>query len=206
MQTVQFRHGALVRGALLAVAAAILVVRPAVAADAKGTFAVRGVGSDRCETYTAAVVAKDSPKLERYGSWLMGYMSASNRLIDKTFDAVPSQVPTDILSIVAVICRSQPATLIDTVASQALVLLSPIRLTADSAIIKVTNADKTLQVRQEALITLQQNLTKKGLYKGAADGKFSPQLAKTISEFQQKEKIPVSGLPDLDTLIRAGLK
>lgn len=179
---------------------------PAAAADDKGAFAVRGVGSDRCDAFIAAIAAKDGLKLERYGSWLLGYLSASNRLIGRTFDAVPSQVPTDVLGIVAVICRNQPAALVDTAVSQALVVLNPIRLTADSPLITVSNAGRTLQVRTEALIRLQQNLAKKGLYKGPADGKLSPQLAKIISDFQQVEKIQISGLPDLDTQIRAGLK
>ena len=194
------------RSALVAIAAVALAAAPAIAADDKGAFAVRGVGSDRCDAFLAAVAAKDGLKLERYGSWLLGYVSASNRLIGRTFDAVPSQVPTDVLGIVAVICRNQPAALVDTAASQALVVLNPIRMTADSPLITVSNAGRTLQVRTEALITLQQNLAKKGLYKGPADGKLSPQLAKIIADFQLKEKILISGLPDLDTIIRAGLK
>lgn len=194
------------RSALVAIAAVALAAAPASAADSKGAFAVRGAGSDRCDVFLKAIADKDAVRLERYGAWLLGYVSASNRLIDKTFDAVPSQAPTDVLGVVAVVCRSQPATLVDTAISQALVLLSPIRLNADSPVVTVSNGGRSLRLRQEALTMLQQNLAKKGLFKGPVDGKISPQFLKVISEFQLKEKILVSGLPDLDTIIRAGLK
>jgi len=195
-----------VRGPLLALACVLLAAGPAAAADEQGRFAVRGVGSDQCGAFQAALVAKDAVKIDRYGSWLMGYLTASNRLISRTFDAVPSLVGTDMVGMVSVICRTQPATLLETAAAQALSILNPIRLTADSPIVNLTNDGKSLSIRTEAVVALQRNLAAKGGFKGLADGKPSPQLTKAIIELQQKEKIPVTGLPDIDTQIRAGLK
>jgi hypothetical protein len=206
MQASYPRNSARARIPMLAVACALLVAGPAAAADDQGRFAVRGAGSDRCSVFQAAIVANDGARLERYGAWLLGYLSASNRLISRTFDAVPSLAAADLLGLVSVLCRTQPEALVDTVASQALVVLSPIRLTTDSPLLTVSNGGKSLQLRTEALVTLQRNLATKGAFKGPADGKASPQLTKAITEFQQKEKILVSGLPDIDTQIRAGLK
>ena len=204
--TFEFRPFRVRNKSLLVLGCAMLMATPAAAVDEKGSYAVRGIGSDRCDALTAAMTAKDRTKLERYAVWLLGYLSASNRLISKTFDAVPSLAATDVLGMVALVCKNQPAVLVDTAASQALIMLSPIRLVGDSPIIEVSNSGRTMSVRKEALVALQRNLAAKHGYKGPIDGAMSPQLAKAITEFQQKEKLPGSGLPDLDTLIRAGLK
>lgn len=186
-------------------AVSIWAAAPALAANADGRFAVRGNGADRCDVYQAALTAKDSVKIDRYAAWLMGYVSASNRLIAKTFDTLPTLAGADMLGIVAVVCRSQPAASIETAAAQSLNAISAVRLLQDTPAVSVVSDGKSLQIRSEAIATLQANLAAKKLYNGPTDGAFSPQLAKAIKAFQALERLPASGLPDVDTVIRAGL-
>jgi hypothetical protein len=191
---------------LSAVVLALVAASPAAAASAEGRFAVRGVGTDRCDVFQAALAAKDAVKIDRYASWLMGYVSASNRLIGKTFDVLPTLAGSDVLGMVAIVCRSQPATAIETAAAQSLNAISSVRLLRDTPIVPAASDGKSVQIRSEAIATLQTNLTALKLFAGPADGVFSPQLIKAIKALQGVERLPVTGLPDVDTIIRAGLK
>lgn len=190
---------------LFVCAVSICAASPVLAANADGRFAVRGDGADRCDAYQAALAAKDSVKIDRYAAWLMGYVSASNRLIAKTFDTLPTLAGADMLGIVAIVCRSQPASTVETAAAQSLNAISSVRLLRDTPAVSVVSDGKSVQIRAEAIATLQANLAAKKLYSGPVDGAFSPQLAKAIKAFQTSERLPASGLPDVDTIIRAGL-
>jgi len=73
-------------------------------------------------------------------------------------------------------------------------------------VVQVEADGKTVAIRQDALKLLQSALIAKNLYKGDANGASSPQLVAAIKGFQRKEAIAVTGLPDIDTFIRAVIK
>jgi hypothetical protein len=186
----------------LAIAVLALASAPAMAADKDGIFSVRGLGSGKCSELTLAIEKKDSASIQLYGSWLSGYLSASNRLISQTFDAIPGSSVNDALGVVAVVCGRNPDVLVETATYQALEALNPVRLRQDSPLLTMQDGARSLKIRQEALMFVQTELASAKLYKGPADGKPSPELARSIRTFQKAQKLPETGLPDMDVIVR----
>jgi len=184
------------------IAALTLYSIPAHAADKDGRFSVRGLGSSKCSELTTAIEKKESASIQLYGSWLSGYVSASNRLISQTFDAIPGTSANDVLGVVAVLCGRNKDGLVESATYQALEALNPVRLRQDSPLITMQDGARTLKIRQEALMFVQTELASAKLYKGSADGKPSPELARSIRAFQKAQKLPETGLPDMDVIVR----
>jgi hypothetical protein len=191
----------------LAVTSALVIcLSPAAnAADKDGRFSVRGLGGSKCSDLAAAVSQKNTALIQAYSAWLGGYLTASNRLISQTFDVVPSTSATDAVGLVSVVCQANPTNLVESATYQALEAMNSIRIRQDSPLVTVQEGGKSLVIRQEALITVQTELTRAGLFNGAADGKASPALAQAVRAFQKAQKLPESGLPDIDVLIRLKL-
>jgi hypothetical protein len=170
---------------------------PALASDAAGKFTVRGVGSNPCSAVQASLKSNDK---------IAGYTSAYNRHVPQTFDILPTSAGGDLLGIVMAVCRVSPNASLETATAQSLSAVAAMRLTRETPIVKVTADGKTVEIRQEALTNLQQNLSEKGLYRGPLNGVSSPALVAAIKAIQTREKLEVTGLPDIDTMIRAILK
>ncbi len=191
-------------GAALGLAA--LLTSTASAADQNGRFAVRGLGSQPCSVLESAVSGKKSMEIAFFANWLAGYITASNRLIGRTFDAIPSEMPSDLIGLVSVVCRQRPTALVETAAAEALGSINKARLQQDTPLVTMTVGDRSLSVRQEAIQLAQTQLVARGLFKGAADGKVSPALYQAIKTYQRQEKLAESGLLDIDVMIRLQLK
>jgi peptidoglycan hydrolase-like protein with peptidoglycan-binding domain len=119
---------------------------------------------------------------------------------------LPTSAGGDLLGIVMAVCRVSPNASLETATAQSLSAVAAMRLTRETPIVKVTADGKTVEIRQEALTNLQQNLSEKGLYRGPLNGVSSPALVAAIKAIQTREKLEVTGLPDIDTMIRAILK
>ena len=192
---------ALATGACLGAGTAAGTAR---AADANGSFAIRGIGSESCGTYVAALAKPD--EFTRYASWLLGYATAHNRLAPDTYDIIPTEPGVDFPGVVAVVCRSNPQMLIENAASSAVTAIRPLRQTVASPLVQVSADGKTVSIHQDSLKRLQAALLAKQIFKGAANGVSSPSFTDALKAFQRKEGIPVTGLPDIDTFIRAIVK
>jgi hypothetical protein len=194
------------RQALASVAAIGLMLWSSVgqAADPRGQFSIRGPGSQSCANYLAAASKPDD--YARYGSWLLGYVSARNRAEPNTYDVIPTEPGTDFPNIVAVICKSNVQVTVEQAANSAIAVIGPMRQTAASPMIDVQVDGKTVAIHQESLRRLQQGLIAKNAYKGSADGISSARFIAALKDFQRKEGIAVTGLPDIDTFIRAIIK
>ena len=174
------------------------------AADKTGNFSVRGLGSQTCEAYVAALARPDD--FLRYGNWLLGYATAHNRLATDTYDTMPTEGGTDFPNVVAVVCRTNPRMLLENAAASAIDVIRPLRQTAASPLVQVTADYKTVSIHQESLKRLQTALIAKQAFKGMATGAPSAAFTDALKAFQRKEGIPVTGLPDIDTFIRAIVK
>lgn len=174
------------------------------AADASGNFAVRGLGSQTCAAYVAA--AGNPEEFARYGNWLLGYATAQNRTTPDTYDVIPTEPGTDFPNVVAVVCRTNPQMLLENAAASAIGVIKPLRQTAASPLVQVSADGKTVSIHQDSLKRLQTALIAKQAFKGAATGASSAAFTDALKAFQRKEGIPVTGLPDIDTFIRAIVK
>ena len=174
------------------------------AADAGNGFAVRGLGSQACSAYVSALSKPE--EFAHYGNWLMGYATAHNRILPDTYDIIPTEPGVDFPNVVAVICRTNSQMLLETAASSAVTAIKPLRQTASSPLVVVSADGKSVSIHQESLKRLQAALIAKQVFKGAATGTPSPQFTDALKVFQRREAIPVTGLPDIDTFIRAIVK
>lgn len=182
-------------------AAAGLSGHAAWAADEQGNFGLRGYGGRTCETYLGEI--PDAGHAANYGSWLMGYATARNRLQSGTFDILPFPDGTVILRAVTAVCGDQPQLTVEQAADEVIRATERLQQASPSEIVTITLDGRTLQIRQNALAAIQQRLSDRGLYSGSADGRWNEATETAVKEFQLREKIIASGLPDLATLIRA---
>jgi len=63
-----------------------------------------------------------------------------------------------------------------------------------------SSKQKHEQPSKEQITMAQQNLTKAGLYKGKADGKWNDELSSAIKKYQTQNKLKVTGKLDEETL------
>jgi hypothetical protein len=56
------------------------------------------------------------------------------------------------------------------------------------------------QVQRDVIVSAQNVLARRGLYRGAFDGNVSPDLEFSLRAYQARSRLPVSGRLDLDTL------
>lgn len=171
------------------------------ASDEQGNFALRGYGGRTCETYIGQI--QDAGHAANYGSWLMGYATARNRLQAETFDILPFPDGMVFLRAVLAVCRDQPKLTVEQAAHEVVAATEPLQQSVSSEIVTITHDGRSIQIRQRALASLQDRLSKRGLYSGPTDGRWNDDTALAVREFQLREKILASGLPDFTTLLRA---
>ena len=189
---------------LVVLAGSILAMPLAHAADRSGRFAIRGLGSQDCAAFLASTDKPDD--YARFGSWLLGYVSARNRAELQTYDFIPTERGVDFPNIVAVVCRTRPQANLAAAAESALVAIAPLKQTSSSPLVEIRTPDGNVMIHQEALRKLQQALIDRRLYRGAADGRSNPPFIDALKDFQRSEKLPATGLPNIDTFIRAIIK
>jgi hypothetical protein len=56
------------------------------------------------------------------------------------------------------------------------------------------------QVQRDVIVSAQNILARRGLYRGAYDGNLSPDLEFSLRAYQARSRLPVTGRLDLDTL------
>mgnify|MGYP000933054623 CR=1 FL=1 len=200
------RSFALRKGALAAslIASFVAVHASAQAATASGAFAVRGLGAQACKDITAvAASGKADDLVQLSGAWIAGYVSQFNRINPNVYEAMPI-VDNVVLGKLAInICRANPDTLFEAVASSLITSFSRGALSEDSAIVEI-KSDKSSSafVRRAVFRLVQHELIKEGfLPAGSADGDYGPASRAALSKYQEARGITMTGIPDPQTLI-----
>ena len=194
------------RSALLAGLAAVATFASvrAQAADTNGRYVVRGVGSATCEVYLAGL--KDPAVAPRNLTWLLGYETATTQAAAQTFDIMPTNGTMDFANVVTLLCRSNPKQTLVDAATQAVLTLQPLRQVTETPLVTFQFQGKSVQLRQGAAQQLAAALAAKKLYKGDTSGQPNADFYKAIKALQEREKLTVTSLPDIDTFIRAVIK
>ncbi len=178
-------------------------VQSARAADAKHLFAVHGVGALSCGDVTAALLKGDVAIRGTILSWLMGYVSAMNRIQPDTYDVSPVQVPEAMIDMVVGVCQRDASARVETAAYSVFHTLSSAALSTESPEVQVTTNGRTTMLRKDTLIALQKYLIAEKFLRGEADGSFGPTTQAALADFQKKQNLPQTGLPDPPTIVRA---
>lgn len=178
--------------------------RTAWAADGDHAFAVHGVGALTCSGLNATP-AKDAPLMRGLlASWLLGYVTAMNRIQDVTYDATPVQDQFALVNMVAGVCTKHPAVPVETVAFAVLQSLEKAKLVTASPEVTVKVGKLSTVLRQDTLDKLQWFLVGQAyLPANQANGTFGPRTEAALLKFQTAQKLPATGLPDPATVVRA---
>jgi Putative peptidoglycan binding domain len=192
-----------VRVLLLTSALAAIALAPGHprAADSSGHFALRGVALATCEQFLQASEERQENILLA-GGWLEGYMTAVNQLMPKTFDIAPWQNTDTILALVKHNCERNRDQRFFAVVTAMIEFLAENRLQEQSDRVLAEADGQRVTIYAEIMRNVQQLLIDEGLLQGNADGQFGSQTKAALQEFQKKENIQVTGLPDQVTLWR----
>jgi len=171
---------------------------PAFAADENKAFAIKGAGITDCKRFVESASKRDNLYF-MYGSWLEGYMTASNLHLKQTFDIAPWQSTQLLLKVIESICKKNPTSKFHQVANSMISELSKQRLDVGRKYIDV-NGDRKYVYQEEVIRRIKLALKKKDLFTGEINSNFDDELVKSIKEFQKSLKHQQTGLPDQGTL------
>lgn len=172
----------------------------AAAADQNNMFSVKGIGSTTCEQFNHAFKLKNK-KLDMYGGWVEGYITALNQASGETFDLSPWQSTDLLVTAIAKYCRKSPEKKFFDIVQSMVVSLQKDRLDAYSSIEEIRRDNKVLLMYQDIIKRTQQTLIKLGFFTGDADGKYGGATEAAVRQFQKSVDLSATGIPDQRTLV-----
>ena len=175
------------------------------AADDRGGYSVRGIGTMSC----AEVVAKanaNAPELVALVAWSDGMVSAANRYEAETFDGVPFTEPPGVFAnLVVNFCAKNPQLVYDTAVRQVLNILKPVRIrhSGERQVAKAGAA--SVSIHPETLKLVEDKLVKLRLLASSGGG-YTDAVRDGLLKFQKANKLPETGVPDAQTVFPLLLK
>jgi murein L,D-transpeptidase YcbB/YkuD len=136
------------------------------------------------------------------GHWVGGYLTQANRSTPGVFEVMPV---TDIVVVARMavnVCRSNPDSLLESAVAGVLASFQAVAQATETPFIEVQNGQYAVRVRRAVLRQAQIALAEGGfLAAGSADGAYGPRTRQAITEYQTKQGLTVTGVPDTATLI-----
>lgn len=174
----------------------------AVAADAEGNYAVRGMGAQPCSALVRAAQT-GAAEYRLFRDWADGYMTALNRTTDDVFDVMMIQRSDVVVGLLARVCAVETDDIrVETALARLLNRVEPARVAGASELMQISLGETHVLLRQETLIRVQEALAERGLYDGEPSGEFDEATRTALRQFQDNEDIPATRVPDHTTLIR----
>ena len=192
------------RGSILATCLIASAAFPETAsgADKSGGFAVKGVGNETCQQFTAAYNEK-KPGVVLFEAWLEGYLSSLNIFTSNVYDVAPWHQGPMLLFLTASFCSTNPNGRLFEAAVAIRNFLKPFQLAASSPVVEAKVGDKTVKLYKETLRQAQELLIKGGYLSDKADGAWGGKTQSAFEAFQAKiAELKQTGLPDQETLFR----
>ena len=188
------------RGYLALAVLTAALMSPARAEESTRQFAVEGPGMVTCARFVEARSDTASPEYQRMVGFIEGYLSAANLYEPDTFDLTPWHNSAALGMIVANHCTQNPQDRLVGVMQRMVVGLRPFRVARFSPLLEVGDGQHRALVYETILRRAQAALKLRGLYAGAEDGTYSPQLRKAFRDFQRSVSLDETGVPDPATL------
>ncbi len=169
------------------------------AADSDGNFGLRGIGAATC---ISALEQIQQPDAALHGlSWLMGYMTAVNRGREDRFDVSPIVDGAVMMQLLANACAANPDLLVENAAHELLQALSVAGVRQQSDVVSLEWEGASTMIRRETLVAVQERLRDLELLEGAADGVFGGQTRAALANFQERNGLAQTQIPDPATLL-----
>ena len=191
----------LMRALAILTAATLLSSAPALAVDRNGEFFLRGYGSATCQNYLDDRTGNNE-RYFYYRSWLNGYLTAYNQLTDDTFDIAPNISIDQLAEAMAKICAGDAERSFWAATTILTRSLQPKRQVVKPELQTVSAGERTMTIDRELLRRVQGALKQRGYGVGVVDGLYGRNTREALEAFQRDQQLPVTGLPDTETLAR----
>lgn len=179
---------------------------PAQAADGGGSFAVKGAGLQDCAGFQTAF-DQGSPDLGIYMGWVEGYATALNQANDGIFDILPWQTGETLMRLLWVSCEALgPETKLIAATVGMLQSLASNRVSDASKVVGFHNGDRSVLLYEEILRRAHLRLGDLGYDLPSDPAEMTDVSVQAFEDFQKQQGIPVTGLPDQETLIKLFIK
>lgn len=179
---------------------------PAQAADEEGSFAVKGAGLQNCKGFQATF-DQGSPDLGIYVGWVEGYATALNQANDGIFDIVPWQTGETLMRLLWVSCEALgPETKLIAATVGMLQSLAGNRVAQTSQVVRFHNGERSVLLYEEILRRAHLRLSDLGYDLPSDSAQMTNVSVQAFKDFQIQQGIPVTGLPDQETLIKLFIK
>lgn len=162
---------------------------------------MKGAGFLPCQVYSAER-EKKSDTYYLIAGWIEGYITAYNKHVPGTFDITSFESPELLMTVLQNHCKSHPGDRLYPVLDSMLDQLRPDRLTKESERVRIAEGDRKTVLYTETISRIQTALARRGLYKGAVDGRFTGATRSALIAFQSGIKLEATGFPDQTTLWR----
>ncbi len=176
-----------------------LSTQPSASEATDKAFAIKFPGNQSCQNYMDAGQGEGAEHAFFLG-WLNGYLTSFNRNRAQTVDIAPWQGLPLLSGLLLNYCRQNPEKTFLAAVDAMIGALMPTRLKANSALVTIPTEQQPLQLYKTILLRTQQSLTELGYYDGSIDGTFGAMTQNAIEAYQRAKDIPVTGLPDQETL------
>ena len=133
---------------------------------------------------------------------MKGYLSATNRYEQTTFDLAPWQSSGVLSALLAGFCERYPDAQFVRALAMLVNALGPDRLTIRSEVIELGAGKATTYIYVDTLRRAQQALAQKALYRGEISGTLDTATREAFKRFQQEAGLDATGIPDQATLAR----
>jgi hypothetical protein len=184
---------------LAAVAIIPMAVGLAHAGDQEGRYAVKGIGLLPCQGFLQAAEGQ-GPEAGLVMTWLSGYMSAANMLIDGTYDLQSWQDDNVLANALAATCSQMPEQPVAVAATQIIRGLGGERVTKAERLREIKVDGQQTALYPTVIRRVQQRL-KDGGQAVTVDGDFGPGSQNALKAFQTQVGLPATGFPDSRTMI-----
>lgn len=194
------------RSGLLSLLLVLGAAGAAGAADAQGNFSVRGVGAVQCAR-AVELADQRSAEVQLLVAWTDGVLTHANRSERETFDLLPFTNQAGLLAAMALnVCRTNGQLIYANAVLQAIEAIRPLRVRQSAAPVTVTVGENSVQIRPETIRLVQTRLRELNLLTANADGQWGAASRAAMRRFQESRNLPVTELPDPDTVIRLVLQ
>ncbi len=178
---------------------ALLAAPPALAADAEGAYAIKGLGSKTCAD-AAKDLAKGPGAQEVYAAWLQGYVTGINRTSAELYDLTPWQTAELTLSLTARSCAATPEDRFSDALDRVLRGMSPLRLAERTTIVALRKGDSYVNIYDKVLDRAVTRLEALGHSPGPVSPRNDARVVRALTDFQRERGLPETGIPDQATL------
>lgn len=187
--------------ALAALVLTLVPLAPLDAAEKNGSAAIRGIGSETCESFTKAYSEK-AQGLVLYESWLDGFISSLNLATANVYDVAPWQGRPILFYLTDGFCKENPKAKLFEAAQWMRTFFKPFEMAKRSDPVEAKVGEKSIRLYGEVLRRAQEILIQNGLLQDKADGIWGAKSQAAFEGYQERTGMTKTGLPDQETLFR----